>query len=235
MSSGKSGSSGGGGDPPAGGGDALGRRSTLRMEDEAGDAARLRRQLQAAGGGEVEAVEFAQHGGQRAAAQPLLQRPQAVGRTRGRNDDEPRRIEAAGGQPRRIEVELRLAPQHRPCCGEAAEQGGTEAGRRGIARRPRHLMQAAERQAAAERRVEGRQPKDERRPCPAASLEGLQPGAQLLQPDSLVRTLDHIHHGIHLTTILFYICSERHQESSLFHRPSKRGFSLARKALMPVR
>src|SRR5215831_15853818 len=106
MSSGKSGSSGRGGDPPAGGGDALWRRPALRMEDEAGDTAGLGRQLQAAGGGGVEAVEFAQHGGQRPAAQPLLQRPQAIARTRGRDDDELRRIEAEGGQSRRIEVEL---------------------------------------------------------------------------------------------------------------------------------
>jgi hypothetical protein len=196
MSSGNRGSSRSGRDPPAGGGDALGRRSTLRMEDEAGDAARLRRQLQAAGGGEVEAVEFAQHGGQRAAAQPLLQRPQAVGRTRCRYDDEPRRIETEGGQPRRIEVGLRLAPQHGPGCGEAAEQHGAEAEGGAVARRSRHLMQATEGQAAAERRIEGRQAKGERRPCPAAPLEGLQPGAQLLQPDSLVRTLKRIGHAI---------------------------------------
>ena len=112
MSSGDGGSSGGGRDPPAGGGDALCRRPAFGVEDEAGDTAGLRRQLQAAGGVGVEVVEFAQHGGQRPAAQPLLQRPQAVGRARGRDDDEPRRIEAAGGHPRRVEVELRLAPQH---------------------------------------------------------------------------------------------------------------------------
>ena len=180
MSSGNRVSSGSGHDPPAGGGDALGRWPTLRMEHEAGDAAGLRRQLQAAGGGGVEAVEFAQHGRQRPAAQPLLQCPQTIGRTRGRDDEEPGRIETAGGQARGIEIELRLAPEHRAGGGEAAEQDSTEAEGSAGARRPCHFVQAAERQATAERRIEGRQAKGERQPCSPASLDGLQPGAQLL-------------------------------------------------------
>src|SRR5262249_8709070 len=124
MSSGDGGSPRGGGAAPEDGGGASGGGPAFGVEDEAGDAAGLRRQLQAAGGGGVEVVEFAQHGGQRTAAQPLLQRPQSVGLPRRRDDDEPRRIEAAGGQPRRIEVERRLAPPNRPGFAEAAERPG---------------------------------------------------------------------------------------------------------------
>ena len=237
MSSGKGGSSGGGGDLPAGGGDALRGLPTFGMEDETGDAARLGRQLQATGGGEIEVVEFAEDAGQAPAAQPFLQRPQAIGRPRRGDDNEPRRIETTGGQSRPIKVELRLAPQNRPGRGEAAKQGGTEAKRGGIARRPCHLMQTAARQAAAEGRIEDRQPASEWLPRPpAALLESLQLGTQLLQPNSPVRALDNIHHdppnGFVYCSIFVLLAV---QSQAFPYRPSKRGFSLARKALIPAR
>ena len=182
-----SGDGGDGGDAPAGGGDALRRRPTLRVEDEAGDAARLGGQLQAAGGGGVEVIDLAQHGRQRRGPQALLHGPQAIGRPPRGDDDESRRIEAEGDQPGRIEIELGLAPQNGAAGGETAEQRGAKTEGGAIARGSHDLMQATAGQAAAEGRVDGGQAESQRRPCLAPPLEGLQTSTQFLQLDGLVR------------------------------------------------
>ncbi len=182
----------GGGHLPAGDGDAGGGRAqAVGVEDQAGDSARLGRQLQAPAGGHVEIVQFDDRRRQGLAAQPLFHRPQPVGRPPRGDDDEPRRVEAEGGEAGGIEIERRLAPQHRPLGPQASGQGRAEAEGGAVIDRSRHLVQAAARQAAAHMRVERRKAEGERRHRSAgAALQRLQPRAQLLEPDGLVQMGD---------------------------------------------
>jgi hypothetical protein len=160
----------GGGGPQAG-----------RVQDDAGDATGLGRQLQAAAGGHVEGVELDHRRRQGRTAQPLLQRPQAVGRTPGGGDDKAGRVEAEGGEARGVQVELGLTPEDRPVGGQAAGQGGAEAEGGAVIHRPRHLMQAAAGEAAAEMPVERRQTEGKRGRGAAVSIQRLKFRTQLFE------------------------------------------------------
>jgi len=86
-------------------------------QNHAQHAARFRRQLQPAAGGQVHgAVRFADHRTQFRAAQSFLHRPEHVGPVRAADDDQALRVEPEGGQPRPVQVGAGTgidAPQHR--------------------------------------------------------------------------------------------------------------------------
>lgn len=161
-------SSGNGRDPPAGDGDRR-PRPIAPAQDQAGDAAGLSRQLQAAGRRQVEFVDLGHNGRQRRAAQPFRHRLQPLGRPAGRQQDKNGRIEPELPQARPIEIERPLAPQHRPAGGgQPPRERGAKAGRRPVAVPPADLMQAAQGQAAAQGPVEGRQAQGQQLPGAAA-------------------------------------------------------------------
>ena len=56
--------------------------------------------------------DFADHCDNAWGTQPLLHRPQDVGRSAGANEDEPARVDAEERQARPVEIEMAPAPEH---------------------------------------------------------------------------------------------------------------------------
>ncbi|MDB5411315.1 MAG: hypothetical protein JWL84_6227 [Rhodospirillales bacterium] len=156
---------GGGGDAPAGHRDA-GRRALPLGDGEAApapqhqrrDAARLGSELQAAAGGRRQHGDLAEHGGERARAQPLLHRPEDLLVGTAARQDQPVRRQTVGGEAGRVEIVARGAPQHAAAglARQPGENAGGESGSDGavllIRPRPQNLVQRAEGDAATRQR-----------------------------------------------------------------------------------
>ena len=161
------------GDPPAaergraGHGPALARPAAIGppVQHHAEAAPPLAGQLQAAAGGQVRRLGLADGGGDPLRGQRVLQHRQGLGLVAGANLDQPSGREAEARQARREEV---VAPRHPddgpgldPRGEQRPQQQAHEGRRRGaglvLQPRPRHLVPAAQRQAAAgEAAVDGR-------------------------------------------------------------------------------
>src|SRR5229473_199661 len=147
---------------------ALRRRRAGRApapQHEAGDAARLAGELQAAAGGRCERADLAEHRGQGGAAQPLLHRPQYVAVVTTARDDEALGRETASSQAGGVEIARREAPEDRsvvPARQSGEKSGGECGGDRAIllvGARAQDLVQGTEREAAeGQDRIDRRQP-----------------------------------------------------------------------------
>ena len=111
---------------------------------------RFRRQLQAARGDGRQRFDLTDHRGKDAAAQRFLHRPQRVARLARAGDDEPCRIESAGGQAGAIkradfaQGRARRAPQD--TAASASEQSGKRGDKAARCRIAFDLVQAGARQ-----------------------------------------------------------------------------------------
>ena len=151
-------------DPPAGRG-GVGRLRPGRAQDEEERAGSARRELQAAAAREVEPrVDDADERRERPRAQALLEGPEARARRADAQDEQAVGREPVGGEPVPVEMRARVGgdEEHvalpRARGGEPREQRRREAERRGhvglLGRGD--LVQAAEREAAGEVRVDRR-------------------------------------------------------------------------------
>ena len=84
------------------------------MQGEAGDAGRFRRQLQAPARRDGQCVDFTDHRGDHAAAQPLFHCPEQVALIGGADEQQTLCRKACPGQAGRVKIRLAQAPQDRP-------------------------------------------------------------------------------------------------------------------------
>ncbi len=154
------------------------RAAAPAAQDEAGGTARLAGELQPAAGGRRERADFAEHRGKSAAPQPLLHRPENILVVATAREDQALRRKPVASKAWRVEIVAAEAPEHRRLgtAREPGEDAGDEGGRDGaillVRPRPHHLMQRAEREAAAgERRIERRAIERQNRRCRAAAFE----------------------------------------------------------------
>ena len=199
------------------------------MQQQSRDAAGPRRQREAARGGEVTGArvpKFPDDSGQRPAFQRLLHRPQGLLALRRVDEDEPRRVEAEGGEAGAVERaalgggEILGDPHQRPppqrgSGGKTQRQRQREAGRGGaVGRAGGHdLMQRPACEAAAQHRVKLRgvraqrhapaRPRAQSRP---ARLDAGDGGAQTGLIGDVSRPAA-LRHRMQSIPVKFYICS----------------------------
>jgi hypothetical protein len=158
-------------------------------KQEAGDAARLGRELEAPRFLGPDAAHLGHHRDEGRAAQPLLRRPQEVGPRASMRHDEAGGVDPEGGKARAVELGTGRAPQNGPRPAreprDPDEQGGRETGGGAASSLSHDLVHAAERQPPSREDAIDRGHTQRRRlgagTPPAAALQGRDTGAQLLQ------------------------------------------------------
>jgi hypothetical protein len=122
------------------------------MQDEARDAGGFRRQLQAPARRERQCLDFADHRGERAAAQPLFHCPEKLALVGRADEQQPLCRKPGQSQAGRMEIGLLEAPQHWPLRHEPRQDAGEKRRRRATPAATRHadafdLVQRRQRQA----------------------------------------------------------------------------------------
>ena len=124
-------------------------------QHETGSSAALAGELQAPPGGFRHNADFAEHGGEHAAAQPLLHRPEDVAIPPAARQDKMLGCEPVGGEAGRIEVVGGQAPEDgtaatpRQAAKDAGGEGGGETAILLVPPGPQHLVQTGEHEPAA--------------------------------------------------------------------------------------
>jgi hypothetical protein len=156
------------------------------MQHETGDTTAFRRELQPPAGGRRQRLNLADHGGQSAAAQPLLHRPKNVALIRRAQQHQPPGIEPGQCQTGCVEVGALQAPQHRPRGRQPRQDAGEKRHDRAIlvdGTGILDLMQGSQRQTLpGQGLIDLRYPKGQHGDILAEALRLSQVTAQIGQP-----------------------------------------------------